>query len=77
VSNRSGKTAFVWVVSADGQHAKRRAVTLGTGKREGHLPVMEGLRPGDRVIVNPPASLKEGIRIKARKSKISMDLRTP
>jgi hypothetical protein len=38
---------------------------------------MEGLRPGDRVIVNPPASLKEGIRIKARKSKISMDLRTP
>ncbi|MDP6753984.1 MAG: efflux RND transporter periplasmic adaptor subunit [Verrucomicrobiota bacterium] len=77
VLNRSGKAAQVWVLSADGQHAKRREVTLGTGRPEGYPSVMEGLRPGDRVIVNPPASLKEGIRIKARKSKISMDLRTP
>ena len=66
VQDRDGQSARVWVVSADARHAERREIKLGAAKREGYLSVVEGLRPGDRVIMNPPVSLKEGVRIKAK-----------
>lgn len=66
VVGRDGRTASIWVVSPDDRHAERREVTLGASERDGDVSVLEGVRPGERVIVSPPASLKNGARIKAR-----------
>jgi RND family efflux transporter MFP subunit len=54
----------LWVVSKDGNHAESRTVSLGSIRREGYIEVSQGLLPGDRVILDPPPSLKEGDRIK-------------
>lgn len=68
IRNRSGDEAVVWKLSADTRHAVRQAVTLGQGERDGHVAVRSGLLPGDRVIVNPPAQLQDGARIRAVES---------
>lgn len=65
IRNREGNDAVVWKLSTDNRHAVRQTVTLGTGERDGHVTVQAGLLPGDRVIVNPPAQLKDGARVQA------------
>lgn len=40
-----------------------RPVTVGTLKVEDHVEITSGLRPGDHVLVDPPAGLTEGARI--------------
>lgn len=63
---RDGREAEIWVVSSDDRHAEHRIVRLGPGERDGDLLVLDGIRPGERVIINPPPSLAEGARIQAR-----------
>jgi HlyD family secretion protein len=64
VVDRNGQEAGIWVVSADNRHAERRDVRLGSKERNGDLSVPEGVRPGERVIINPPSTLNHGARIK-------------
>ncbi len=64
-------TASVWVVDRGsergGATAAIRAVTLAGRDGEGAL-ISAGLRPGDRVILNPPPSLKVGARVRTAPS---------
>jgi RND family efflux transporter MFP subunit len=62
VVERDGKPA-VFVV--EGDRARRRAVTLGQSLGDRRL-VQEGLRPGERVVRDPPSGLADGMRIAAR-----------
>lgn len=69
VINRNGDRADVWVVEPgrDGRSSRavRREITLGD--RDGEMVlVRSGLRPGDRLIVNPPDSLASGTRVRLR-----------
>lgn len=63
-----GERAKVWVVDLAtdrrGPTAAIRTLTLAGRDGEGTL-VREGLRPGDRVILDPPPSLREGARVRA------------
>lgn len=64
LAERTGNaSARVWVVDADGRRAELRQLRLGREKSGDYVAVREGLRPGDRVILNPPSSLTEGKRI--------------
>ncbi len=64
IVDRNGQEAGVWVLSADGRHVERRDVRLGSKDHDGDLSVQEGVRPGERVVINPPSTLKDGARIK-------------
>lgn len=59
----SGSKAEVLVVDASGRRAEARALQLGPGRRGAYVEVRAGLRPGDRVIVEPSSGLKPGSRI--------------
>lgn len=39
-----------------------RVVTPGTGAREGYIRIIEGLQPGEWVVLDP-ADMREGMRI--------------
>jgi RND family efflux transporter MFP subunit len=55
-------TAGVMFVYANGK-VERRSVTLGE-TISGHRQVLSGLRDGERVVLSPPASLKDGDAVK-------------
>jgi HlyD family secretion protein len=59
----SGAAARVWVLDQPGRAAALREVRLGAPHGADYIEVLEGLRPGDRVIVGPPASLRQGSRV--------------
>jgi hypothetical protein len=54
-------------VYADGK-AERRSVTLGPDT-SGQRRVVSGLRDGERVVVAPPAALKDGQVVKVAEGK--------
>jgi len=54
----------VWKVDASGDRVVTREVSLGREVRDGHRLVADGLKPGDRVVLNPPASLVSGDRFR-------------
>ena len=62
--SRQDGGSFVWLADQVDNVARRRTVTTGGAAREGWVIVNEGLRPGDRVIVEPPAGLSNGHRIR-------------
>ncbi len=64
LAGRSGKEAAAWVYDPSGGRVERVPLTLGRGEREGFLPVVDGLHPGDNVVLNPPADLKSGQRVR-------------
>jgi len=55
---------FVWAVGPDGRSLERRAVTLAPQPRNGHFRVLEGLRPGELVVLRPAADLRAGERVR-------------
>jgi HlyD family secretion protein len=57
--------ARVWVLDQAGRAAALREVRLGAGREDGYIEILEGLRPGDRVIIDPPGNLRPGSRVKA------------
>ena len=63
---QSQESARVW--SVERGRARLRILTLGSEKREGHIQVIEGLKPGDQVILPPFDRLKENQRIKSASS---------
>lgn len=64
VTERSGQS-IVWVVT--GGAASRRAVTLGPDRLD-QVEVRSGLSPGEAVVLNPPADLADGRRVRVRGS---------
>ena len=60
--NRERGKASVWHVDARGSVA-RRQVGTGESAADGHVQVT-GLNPGDRLVIDPPASLREGSRVR-------------
>jgi RND family efflux transporter MFP subunit len=59
-----GGSQVVFVV-AGGDRVERRALRLG-GARDDRVEVMSGLTPGERIVLGPPAALKDGDRIVVR-----------
>lgn len=59
----AGAVAEVFVVDGSGRRAEIRKLQLGPGRRGNFVEVRSGLRPGDRVIVYKPSSLRTGSRI--------------
>ena len=61
--DRTRDSARVWVVEND--RALLRILQLGSEEREQHVQVLDGLQPGDRVILPPFDELKNGQRVAA------------
>jgi RND family efflux transporter MFP subunit len=57
-----GQLSFVYLVSAD-DHARLRIVSTGEA-RDGRVEVLSGLSANDRVVVNPPATLADGQKVR-------------
>jgi multidrug resistance efflux pump len=62
--DRDGRTASVWVVDESGRRAERRNLRLGKVVRDGYVAATDGVRPGDRVVLDPAPGLREGERIR-------------
>lgn len=60
----SGQSISAWVVDASGKQIEDRELRLGGERRDGHVRVLEGLRPGDLVVDNPASDLVTGERVK-------------
>jgi RND family efflux transporter MFP subunit len=60
---RSGSTAVVYVLRND--TVERRAVAVG-GTTGDTVEVLSGVRSGDRLVLDPPADLADGSRVRAR-----------
>ena len=58
----------LWIVGADGRSAELREVRFGKEITNEYISVNSGLNAGDLIILNPPASLKSGDRIKISKT---------
>jgi multidrug efflux pump subunit AcrA (membrane-fusion protein) len=67
-SSNLGEDAVLWVLSVDGNHAEQRKVSFGTEVRESFIEITDGLRAGDKIILNPPPQIKEGDRVKVIKN---------
>ncbi len=60
-----GMPQMTWVLDQQTSTAQMRHLRLGNASGDS-VEVLEGLRPGDRVIVNPPASIKDGTRVRVK-----------
>ena len=58
--------AMVWIVGPERKKIYPREVTMGQAQREEHLLVLNGLRPGDRVVLRPPSDLTAGENFRIR-----------
>ena len=67
-SSNLGDDGVLWVLSVDGNHAEQRKVSFGTEVRESFIEITDGLRAGDKIILNPPPQIKEGDRVKVIKN---------
>jgi RND family efflux transporter MFP subunit len=70
VDRRDGR-ARVWVVITDprgGSRVEAREVRLGEESAEGEIELTEGLRPGDRVVVEPPSGLRDRSPVRVREA---------
>ncbi len=63
VSQGDGK-GVVWALSPSGERLEARSLRMGEESRDDHVSVLDGLRPGDRVVINPGVSLFEGMKVK-------------
>lgn len=55
----------IWKVDASGNRISRQTIVLGKETREDHRLALDGLKPGDRVVLNPPSDLEQGERFRA------------
>lgn len=63
---RTEGEAVVWTPDAERKTLQRRTIQLGRLAKDGYLPVLEGLQPGDQVVIDPPADLEEGDRYRVK-----------
>ncbi|MGB0743268.1 MAG: efflux RND transporter periplasmic adaptor subunit [Opitutales bacterium] len=61
--------SIVWALDASGERIEQREMRLSQERREEHVRVLEGLRPGDVVVNNPSADLEAGERVIGTKVK--------
>ena len=54
----------IWTLDASGKRVSLQTLQVATETRDGYQRVLEGLKPGARVVVNPSAELEEGDRIR-------------
>jgi multidrug efflux pump subunit AcrA (membrane-fusion protein) len=66
LTKRSGDEATVWVVDPLNPIIKSQVVRLGVEQRDGEQQITDGLRPGQKVVINPASDLQEGDRIVAK-----------
>lgn len=59
-----GGSPFVWLADAATARAQMRHVTVGSNQGDRWVVVTGGLHAGDRVVVEPPANLADGARIR-------------
>lgn len=60
---RRGQLSVVFAIDTAG-HARMRAITVGT-QTDDTVEVLAGVQPGESVILNPPASLADGMTVRA------------
>ncbi len=58
---RRGQLTFVYTVDADGR-ARLQPISPGA-EADDRIEILAGIREGDRVVVNPPAQLSDGVRV--------------
>jgi RND family efflux transporter MFP subunit len=56
--------ADTWIVDKGRGVALRRGVQLGSGRRDGWVEIAAGLQPGDALIEDPPADLRDQQRVR-------------
>lgn len=66
VASRDGKTV-VWVVGED--NTVRAAEVTTRGETQGQAIVRQGLSGGERVVLNPPATLRDGATVRSKQQK--------
>lgn len=59
----SGQDSMVWSLDSTRKVIVKQKITLGTDEKEGNVRILEGLKPGDLVVVNPDSKLKNGERV--------------
>lgn len=64
--DRTQAGADVWAIDASNKRVARQRLRLGAEVREGYVQVLDGLRPGDRVVINPPTNLENGTPVSAK-----------
>jgi len=62
-----GERAVAWVVDPVRHTASPRDVRVGSERRDGHRPVLEGLREGERTLIDPRPDLRPGGRVRERR----------
>jgi RND family efflux transporter MFP subunit len=62
---RDGDKDVVWVVRGD--RVERRAIRISAGEGETR-DVLAGVAPGEMLVIDPPAVLADGIRVKVREA---------
>lgn len=61
-----GTGAVVWKIDPSGVRIVPVTITLGGERREDHRLALDGLLPGDRVVLDPPDDLESGERIREK-----------
>ncbi|MBX3387848.1 MAG: efflux RND transporter periplasmic adaptor subunit [Phycisphaeraceae bacterium] len=64
ITDVRGSEGAAWVLDRTTSTAVKRRITLGSTQGD-RVRVLEGIRPGDRVILNPASDLHEGVRVVA------------
>ena len=62
--NRESQAAQVWTVGLQDQRLDLREISVQPSDESGVLRVLEGLNPGDRIVLNPAPRLSDGKRIR-------------
>ncbi len=63
-STNNSSVSELFVISKDGRHVEKRKVVFGKSFKGEFQEVLEGLLPGDQIVLNPPSELKFGDRVK-------------
>ena len=65
LSNTGPEPAVVWKLDATRLRVVRQEVVTSGQARDGYLRVVEGLKPGDRVVLSPAPDIEAGERVAA------------
>ena len=67
--HESDGRAWVWLADQTSDIARRRDVQMGRAKLDDAIEISDGLRPGDRVVVDGASNLTDGARIRIEEEK--------
>ncbi len=62
IPEAAAKDGSAWVCDPESKRVSKRAIQMTTEKRDGHIRLTEGLRPGEWVVLSP-ANLHDGQRV--------------